>query len=190
MVNTGTLFFALYGFTLFVCFVIFRRVRRGGPRVWKNSRIGLFLAALILCVYVVNRLWEFGYEGDVIKVFCVDGKITVNAVNETASPERLRELGWDATGWYWTDNTVVRGYYARLIPHVRRRPNSYDSFDIPLLWMFFTAIIPSCPAWLHRFLGTPPGCCSNCRYDLTGNVSGVCPECGEPILSDSDDRFR
>ena len=23
--------------------------------------------------------------------------------------------------------------------------------------------------------------CSNCGYDLTGNVSGICPECGRPI---------
>jgi len=23
------------------------------------------------------------------------------------------------------------------------------------------------------------GLCRNCGYDLTGNVSGVCPECGE-----------
>ena len=23
-----------------------------------------------------------------------------------------------------------------------------------------------------------PGCCSSCGYDLTGNVSGRCPECG------------
>ena len=25
------------------------------------------------------------------------------------------------------------------------------------------------------------GCCINCGYNLTGNVSGVCPECGKPI---------
>ena len=25
------------------------------------------------------------------------------------------------------------------------------------------------------------GRCSNCRYDLTGNISGVCPECGTEI---------
>ncbi|HOW71952.1 MAG TPA: hypothetical protein PKY77_15240 [Phycisphaerae bacterium] len=24
----------------------------------------------------------------------------------------------------------------------------------------------------------PPGCCCKCGYDLTGNLSGVCPECG------------
>jgi hypothetical protein len=27
----------------------------------------------------------------------------------------------------------------------------------------------------------PVGRCRNCGYDLTGNVSGVCPECGERI---------
>jgi hypothetical protein len=26
-------------------------------------------------------------------------------------------------------------------------------------------------------------CCANCSYDLTGNVSGVCPECGKKIAS-------
>lgn len=25
--------------------------------------------------------------------------------------------------------------------------------------------------------------CSRCGYDLTGNVSGVCPECGTPIAT-------
>ena len=27
----------------------------------------------------------------------------------------------------------------------------------------------------------PPGHCQNCEYDLTGNVSGVCPECGTKL---------
>jgi len=26
-----------------------------------------------------------------------------------------------------------------------------------------------------------PGICGKCQYDLTGNVSGVCPECGTPV---------
>ena len=28
---------------------------------------------------------------------------------------------------------------------------------------------------------TPPGICPHCQYDLTGNVSGACPECGTPV---------
>ena len=27
----------------------------------------------------------------------------------------------------------------------------------------------------------PPGHCQSCGYNLTGNVSGRCPECGEPV---------
>jgi hypothetical protein len=30
----------------------------------------------------------------------------------------------------------------------------------------------------HRYR---PGHCRTCGYDLTGNVSGVCPECGTPF---------
>jgi len=27
----------------------------------------------------------------------------------------------------------------------------------------------------------PPGHCDWCGYDLTGNTSGTCPECGKPL---------
>ncbi len=27
----------------------------------------------------------------------------------------------------------------------------------------------------------PPGQCRCCNYNLTGNTSGVCPECGTPV---------
>jgi len=29
----------------------------------------------------------------------------------------------------------------------------------------------------------PKGHCRKCGYNLTGNVSGICPECGEPIVN-------
>lgn len=34
---------------------------------------------------------------------------------------------------------------------------------------------------LIEWRGTPSGHCRGCGYNLTGNVSGVCPECGEPV---------
>jgi hypothetical protein len=30
---------------------------------------------------------------------------------------------------------------------------------------------------------TKEGHCRGCGYDLTGNISGVCPECGKPVLA-------
>ena len=38
--------------------------------------------------------------------------------------------------------------------------------------------------WLTKRFGPrsiPPGCCRQCGYNLTGNVSGRCPECGEAV---------
>jgi hypothetical protein len=32
-----------------------------------------------------------------------------------------------------------------------------------------------------RRMKIPSGCCQRCGYDLTGNVSGRCPECGMTI---------
>ena len=46
-------------------------------------------------------------------------------------------------------------------------------------WMLFglAAMATSLLWWRDR--RPPKGHCQNCGYDLTGNVSGRCPECGE-----------
>lgn len=59
------------------------------------------------------------------------------------------------------------------------RPGWYV-LQIPLWIPFGIAIVPTCACWMIR--PYPPGCCPRCCYDLTGNVSGVCPECGKPIV--------
>ena len=33
---------------------------------------------------------------------------------------------------------------------------------------------------LRRYRRRRKGLCLKCGYDLTGNVSGICPECGTP----------
>lgn len=44
-----------------------------------------------------------------------------------------------------------------------------------------TLSLPPLAAWLvYRRRRPPPGCCAKCGYDVTGNVSGTCPECGAP----------
>jgi hypothetical protein len=35
----------------------------------------------------------------------------------------------------------------------------------------------------------PPGLCRQCRYNLTGNVSGKCPECGTPVKRDGSEKI-
>jgi hypothetical protein len=53
------------------------------------------------------------------------------------------------------------------------------------LWMPLV-LFAACPTItcirgpVRRWRRRRKGCCLKCGYDLAGNVSGVCPECGEP----------
>ena len=48
------------------------------------------------------------------------------------------------------------------------------------LWPFF--LLPAVATVVLYWWDRPrPGLCRNCRYNLTGNVSGVCPECGTEV---------
>jgi len=42
-------------------------------------------------------------------------------------------------------------------------------------------IVPTAFLWWLDRRRIPPGHCQNCGYNLTGNVSGTCPECGSRI---------
>jgi hypothetical protein len=52
---------------------------------------------------------------------------------------------------------------------------------IPLWLPFVICALPSCLLWWLDRRRTRAGFCVGCGYDLTGNVSGRCPECGTPI---------
>ena len=47
------------------------------------------------------------------------------------------------------------------------------------VWIpFLLVAVPTLLLWRGRI---PPGHCRKCEYNLTGNTSGVCPECGHII---------
>ena len=51
------------------------------------------------------------------------------------------------------------------------------------LWLFFTPLfLPTAFLWWLDRRRIPSGHCQRCNYDLTGNVSGVCPECGSAVM--------
>ncbi len=54
------------------------------------------------------------------------------------------------------------------------------------LWLIFAIVaVPTWYCWRrsrHRYRRrVAHGCCFQCGYNLTGNVSGICSECGAPI---------
>ena len=55
----------------------------------------------------------------------------------------------------------------------------WESVSVPL-WMPLVAFaIPTAVPWWRRRPRFRAGLCQKCGYDLTANVNGRCPECGE-----------
>ena len=46
-----------------------------------------------------------------------------------------------------------------------------------MAWIYLVEIRGAIRNWWRRRAGR----CLHCGYDLTGNVSGICPECGTPV---------
>ena len=52
---------------------------------------------------------------------------------------------------------------------------------IPLWLPMLVLLIPALWMWWMDRVSIEPGHCERCGYDLTGNVSGRCPECGDVV---------
>jgi len=60
------------------------------------------------------------------------------------------------------------------------RHSQFTLVVIPLWLPFVLTALPVFALW-YRTRPPLPGQCPKCRYDLTNNLSGRCPECGIPI---------
>ena len=62
----------------------------------------------------------------------------------------------------------------------------------PLGWFILASIFVALVSFSalklksRAMLRAERGCCASCGYDLTGNISGRCPECGNCICSRAD----
>lgn len=103
---------------------------------------------------------------------------------------------WDKRTWTWVIASIpaLIGLLALLaqvrfffFPESQLRPSSqfglldYFAPMIPFVQGIVLAIVLLAQAQAWQSYGRSGKCCT-CGYDLTGNLSGTCPECGDPIL--------
>ena len=144
---------------------------------------------------------EFGYVRLGLRTFFV-GTYRSNVLalgwNTNAPPPPLGQYGWTPVIDYQGEPSDAIGpdhwrlwHFGALRTTVTSRsgtPVTYTSIVLPH-WAALTlaAILPATRArrWyasargrLRRWGPRLPGVCRACGYDLTGNQSGVCPECG------------
>jgi hypothetical protein len=88
----------------------------------------------------------------------------------------------DARGWQ-----VVRAYGTFILGPRHDAWGTYHSVFVPVWMPLAIAAFPTALLW-WRGRRYAAGQCQNCGYDLTGNVSGVCPECGTPLKREAKTR--
>jgi hypothetical protein len=75
------------------------------------------------------------------------------------------------------------------LPRIADNTPSITGLFLPLWIPFIVLLIPTLLLWWRDRWKPRPGFCRQCDYDLTGNVSGRCPECGLEIAKPAGDLF-
>ena len=148
--------------------------------------IGTITCVLIVGLTAVSVLYycEYGFAiGQAnIAIFGSGGCVSFLLVLDSSSPgvpsprSDLPPVGLvtrrcHKLSWAW--QIVVRWNPNRGPPDWNRR-----LVRLPLWMPFVLVAIPTAFLWWRDRRLPPPGHCQRCGYDLTGNVSGRCPECG------------
>lgn len=138
------------------------------PRYRKLKWLSLAASIVSFCLLVTSYLFEYGYTTNRVAI----------AFGEASFCFSLMPSGdtWDQLGWYG-----VRYEDEEL--SLRWKPwfGSNSPWPIAIVLPLWIPTLLSCVAafYFHRKARVPgPGHCLKCGYNLTGNESGICPECG------------
>ena len=152
-------------------------------RILKWTGVGLFL--FIILTWVVCSWWEFAFPlHDKVAVYLQKGGVYV----------MVAEFNYVKTynvKIYARRHNGSRSNFPSL--HVSQYlPVGIGTWHIIPFWLLLLLdAIPTAWLWHRDRRRIRPGHCPGCGYDLTGNTSGVCPECGDKacppaVLADSE----
>ena len=156
---------------------------RKRPRVRRGLKWGgTVFCALLVVAFVVSFLMDVVYDRATTTV-----RTEVHLVSGAIMLIRQRRLRVPNRRIITFRDIVVMprdprlGWWLAVLPRGQGLQRlGFLLLAVPL-WMPFVVVgIPTAFFW-HRDRRIPPGHCQKCGYDLTDNVSGVCPECGERI---------
>ena len=139
-----------------------------------------------------ERLIRRGDEGDCLMVIR-EGTVEVRVEDENGTIHKVDRLGVGGiVGEMALLTNEPRTADVWAIEPVEALFPGFDSFvtldgwnmlAIPLWLPFGLTFVPATILFIRYRRRTTEGHCQKCGYDLTGNPSGVCPECGSKIES-------
>ena len=155
-------------------------------RLGRKARIlkwtGLVLSLLIALAWVVSIPWSWDYVGPCTRSHVDPASGQPIVTNYTF----ILSLSWGCLFRFLDRRTD--SYPETSIWRVRLDPawpvwmpyGRGRSLVLPLWIPFLLVAFPTIHLW-RADRPIPPGHCQKCGYNHTGNISGVCPECGEKM---------
>ena len=141
---------------------------RGVPRNLLVARLSIAVLTVLVFAWVVSLYWQFSWyrEG-----MCLLKLRSGNLYSDTL-------ICLEANGVYMTGLYMSMRFCKPRFDWPRTLYGTCGKISILPLWPFILATaLVSVVYWLPR-RGYPVGHCASCGYDLRGNVSGRCSECG------------
>lgn len=139
------------------------------------------LATLLLAaVLITSRWWYLSYSAGSMQCAVGAGLVRVCIYDHQTDAHkgwrlcRIERLFW----WFrWWEGYTDMGDGTSARSH---------ALSIPIWLLLICSIVLACCLILRR-RGPKVGMCATCGYDLTGNTSGTCPECGAHATKDKGD---
>jgi hypothetical protein len=176
-----------------------------------RRRIFNFAAAvsLALCLGTVG-LWVRSYQAKIQIVQIIynpttarygqnwilnsEGVLMAGGLRETLPPRAQSELKGRTISPFivWTNAPVPQTALERLgvyvhVDHIPQFGSKSTKFRFGVRHWILVSLLAFLPVrWsvgkIKRHQYCDGDCCTSCAYSLKGNVSGVCPECGTPVV--------
>ncbi len=147
--------------------------------------IGLLASLLVAGFFIISMKLTIQWTNNSQKhVLSIEGGALVHVTHN------WRDDGFPPPQHYWVHSLPPPGlritehngtlWRYLLIPGAGKAGVARTGVSLLLPWLIVT--VPT--AWLwFTCRRNSSGHCLNCNYNLTGNISGRCPECGQPVTS-------
>ena len=144
---------------------------------WRVRRVakwaGVVCLVLLIAAFCLSRYWFFALSVGNIHVGAISGNLAMLYAPGFGFEWSFRKV-WEIS----PPRTRLLYFYYKSSPTSR---GSRRVVSFPLWIPFVLVALPTAFLWWRDQRRIPPGYCRKCGYDLTGNVSGACPECAERI---------
>ena len=179
--NSTVLFGVVFGFLIYII-VLARSIRvqqSGLAYLIRNMMVSALALAVVMLV--LSSFFVFGWRFSSTDAIGLDRHDIVHVwdldlVNRSG-PGRLRaELKFSG----WPTWISISNFF-----RLQSAGFGVRHFRLPIVIILALLAVPTGLVWWLDRRKLDDRFCSKCKYDLTGNVSGICPECGEAIGSTS-----